>query len=164
LIALVIRRLFLFVFIVGAALLDTAEAQRSVIVMRHAERLDSSSDSPLSKVGEASAARLVSQFKYLGIKAIFVTEFARTAQTAEPLARSLGLKPIVVPAADPASLVQRLRSQHANDVVLVIGHSNTIPRILKDLGAKEEVVITDDQYNDVYIFTPGSSVLLRLHL
>jgi broad specificity phosphatase PhoE len=157
-------RFFLITFVWLVLSCGTVEAQRAVILVRHAERLDDSTDSPLSKAGEARAVRLAGQLKDAGIRAIYTTQYARTIQTAEPIASALGLKPITITASDVAALVNRLRTQNMNDVVLVIGHSNTLPSILTALGATEQITIADNQYDDLFVFIPGSpSILLRLH-
>ena len=48
-------------------------AQRAVFLVRHADRLNESEDSPLSKAGEARAQLLASLLKDAGITAIYVT-------------------------------------------------------------------------------------------
>ena len=53
-------------------------------------------DPDLSEAGRARAASLATALKDAGIVAIFTTEFKRTQQTAEPLAKALGLTVKVV--------------------------------------------------------------------
>ncbi len=77
-----------------------ADAQRAIVLLRHADRLDSSPDSPLSKAGEARALRLASLLLDAGITAIYTSEFKRTIKTAEPLALALKITPVRLPAAD----------------------------------------------------------------
>ena len=134
-----------------------AAAQTLVIAVRHAERADGGAgaqpmagapaDPLLSQAGEARAARLAGLLADSGITAIFTTEFRRTQDTAKPLAAKLGLTPIVVKGTDTADLLARLKSSHANDIVLVVGHSNTLPAIVKGLTGRN-VTIADSQYDD----------------
>jgi len=152
--------ILLFALVVNCT---TAAAQRAVIIVRHAERLDTSTDSPLSDVGRARAERLSSELKDAGITAIYTTQYRRTIETAEPLAKALGIKAEVVAATEQAKLLDRIRTVNANDVVLIIGHGNTLPTIIKALGAKEEVTIADAEYTNLFIFIPGPTpLLLRL--
>jgi broad specificity phosphatase PhoE len=139
-------------------------AQKAIIFVRHAERLDTSTDSVLSAKGEERAARLAKQLKDSGITAIYTTQFQRTIKTAEPIAKAIGVTPEVVPSTEQAKLVGRLKTQHANDVVLIVGHSNSIPALLKELGVKQNITIAEEQYDDLFVFNPGTGSVIRLHL
>jgi broad specificity phosphatase PhoE len=146
----------------------TAAAQHSVFVVRHAERADggatgmTASDPDLSDAGKARAQSLVAALKDAGITAIFVTEFKRTQQTAAPLAAALGLQPTVVPSRDMAALIEKLKGTAGN--VLVIGHSNTVPEVIKQLGVADAVKLADTDYDFLFVVTPGQPAsLVRLH-
>ena len=52
-------------------------------------------DQPLSSLGRRQAVRLARWFRGRGITGIWVSEYQRTAQTARPLARRLGIEPVV---------------------------------------------------------------------
>ena len=149
-----------------------ASAQQTVIVVRHAERADGGAsansmtdkpaDPPLSAVGEARAAKLAVMLSDAGVTAIFTTEFKRTQDTAKPLATKLGLKVIPVAGKDTPGLVARVRKDHAKDVVLIVGHSNTIPEIVQALTGKT-ITMKDEEYNAMYVLTPsaGTIALIR---
>lgn len=138
----------------------TAAAQQTIFVVRHAERADGgsagaaamaapSTDPPLSAAGRERAVRLASMLRSADITHIFITEFRRTRETAAPLAEQLHLTPVVSPSKEPASLLEQVRQ--AKGTVLVVGHSNTIPNLLKGLGIKEEITIPDAEYDRVFI-------------
>lgn len=118
---------------VAAVLLSAASAAaQTIFIVRHAERADATpgatmmaNDPELSPAGRERAAALASMLRDAGIAAIYVSEYKRTQQTAEPLANARGLRPTIVPAKDTAALVGTLRSARGN--VLVVGHSNSIP-------------------------------------
>jgi broad specificity phosphatase PhoE len=145
-----------------------ALAQQTVILVRHAERADGGAgaatmtgapaDPPLSAAGEARAARLAAMLADAGITAIFTTEFRRTQDTAKPLAAKLGLKTEVLPAKDTAALASVLKASHARGVILVIGHSNTVPDVIKALGGRT-VTMRDDEYDAMYILTPATGAV-----
>jgi len=63
-----------------------------------------------------------------------------------------GIEPIIYPPGDTAGLVARLRKR-AGDQVLVVGHSNTIPPLLQQLGVVEPVTIDELQYGDLWVVT-----------
>jgi broad specificity phosphatase PhoE len=131
-----------------------ASAQKAVFVVRHAERADQSRDSALSAAGEARAVRLARHLEDAGISAAFVTDLQRTRLTAAPLTNALGLKPIVLSAAATKEAVDQITREHAQDIVLVVGHSNTVPDVLKLFGHTEPVAIRDDEYDALFVLVP----------
>ncbi|MEO8500701.1 MAG: histidine phosphatase family protein, partial [Vicinamibacteria bacterium] len=89
----------------------------------------------------------------------------RTALTADPVAKAAGLKAIEVHSDATAELVERMKKEHPTDVVLTVGHSNSVPRILKLLGVAEPIVLGDTDYDNLFIVVPapsGTPTLLRL--
>jgi probable phosphoglycerate mutase len=61
------------------------------------ESLEGHADPPLAPEGEHQAAAVAARLAGESFAAIFVTPLQRTGQTAAPLARALGLEPVVVP-------------------------------------------------------------------
>jgi broad specificity phosphatase PhoE len=145
-----------------------AHAQQTVIFVRHAERADGGANSGamagapadplLSAAGRARAERLATMLRDAGIKAIYATEFHRTQDTAKPLASTLHLTVQTVAAKDTAVLVATIKKEHARDVVLVVGHSNTLPDAIKALGGPA-VTIADDEYDAIFVLNPASGAL-----
>jgi phosphohistidine phosphatase SixA len=147
-----------------------ASAQHAVFVVRHAERADAGrgaggmmdADPPLSRDGAARAESLARLLKDARIGVIITTEYKRTQQTAAPLARALGIRPAVIPAKDAGALTARLES--ASENVLVVGHSNTLPEIVKGLGVHEPVAIGEQDYDNLFIVVRDAAPrLIRLH-
>jgi broad specificity phosphatase PhoE len=142
-----------------------AFAQKAIVVVRHAEKFDQSADPVLSALGTARAEALARALKSLEVKAVYVTQYQRTALTAAPLLSTLGLKAVEVHSDATPELVERMKKEHPNDVVLTVGHSNSVPRILKLLGASEDIQLGDNDYDNLFIVVPAASgppVLLRL--
>lgn len=166
----VVRALVLgFVLLPGSTPL-VASAQELVYLVRHAERADqgapggqmqTQTDPLLSAAGEARAKRLAAMLRDAGVTSVFATEYRRTQDTARPLAAGLGLEVSVNPARDTAGLVARLRDRHADGVVLLVGHSNTVPDIIKALGGPD-VTIEDLEYDNLFIFIPATQTLSRI--
>jgi len=134
-----------------------ASAQRTIILVRHAEKLDHSEDPPLSAEGRARAGALANLLRSAGVTTIFTSEYRRTQATAEPIARQLKLTPQTVPARQVDALVAKLHAAPPDAVVLVVGHSNTLPTILARLGWKGTLDLEDRDYDDVFVVTPGGS-------
>ncbi len=148
-----------------AAGICPAYSQPTVVLVRHGEKLDSSRDPALSPAGEARAQRLMQMLASSGITTIYTTEFRRTELLAAPLARQLGLRPQVVPAADRAALLKKLAAHAHGETVLVVGHSNTVPAVLKGLGHGELVRIDEGEFDNLFVLVPRegkSPAMLRL--
>lgn len=141
-----------------------------VVLARHAEKdLSSIQDPPLSAEGEQRAQRLAQMFgrgKGAGrIDAIYVSDARRTQQTAAPLAERLGKQVVIVPAADTKGLAARVMHEHAGESVLIIGHSNTVPELIHELGDIDVPPIGDDEYDTLYVLSIpsfGNASLLRM--
>jgi len=163
--------------ILAAALLVPAlpvAAEQVVFVVRHAERAASAAtaapaqammtdDPPLSAAGEHRAAKLASMLASAGIRAIYTSEYRRTRQTAEPLAKQLGITVSTRPAKDPDGLIADVRSGDGN--VLIVGHSNTVPDLLRKLGVADAVTIGDNEYDNLFVVfrnRSGEATLVRL--
>lgn len=144
----------------GAALLlaDAAHAARAVILVRHAEKAaDPGPDPELSLEGEDRAIALTRFLRHNKIDAVFTSELRRTKDTAAVLVRQRGITPVVVKADDVKALVAQIQALPEDAVVLVVGHSNTVPSIIAALGVTDKVAIRDDEYGRVFVVTPTKS-------
>jgi broad specificity phosphatase PhoE len=116
----------------------------TVLLVRHAERLPDDRDPGLSEIGIAHAERLADILERAGISAIYVSEARRTRETAAPVAARTGVEPRVIEADRYKRLLRRLRWWHRSEVVLVVGHGNTVPLIAAGLGAEIGVIDAED--------------------
>ena len=157
-------------FLIVVSLAATAAAQQTVFVVRHAERADTAAgaaptmaaDPELSDAGRARADSLAAALEDAEVVAIFATEFKRTQATAAPLAKALGLQVTTISSKEPAKLIQAVKSAGGN--VLVVGHSNTVPAIVKDLGVAAPITVGDAEYDNLFVVTLGATPsVLRLH-
>jgi phosphohistidine phosphatase SixA len=137
-------------------------AQRAIILVRHAEKAADANEAtvPLSAEGRERAERLARMLANAGVTAIYATETDRAKQTAEPLARALKLDVRTYSPRDasgalaPQIVLEKIRKEDVNGVVLVVGHQNTVPNILEALGSKEKVEIGDKQFDDLFVVVP----------
>jgi len=150
------RRIVVCLFLAAAAL--PAAAQRAVILVRHAEKADASKDTALSEAGRTRAGKLAEMLAGAGVTAIYASEYRRTRETAEPLAALLRIPVQTIPAADAAGLIERLRGRHAEDIVLVVGHSDTLPKLLTLLGHETVETIADDDFGSVFVLVPRTGI------
>lgn len=143
----------------------------TVVVVRHAEKeLGTIEDPPLTAAGEQRAellGRLLGERGELGrIAAIFTSDTRRAQQTAAPLAERLGVQVRTTAADDIDGLVRNIGGEFRGENVLVVGHSNTVPDIVKALTGRDEVApMADSDYATMYIVTVptiGRASVLRL--
>ena len=139
-----------------------ATAQPSlVILVRHAERDTAPPRDPvLTAAGVARATALHRALAGAGIGSVITTQLQRTQLTAKPLTDSLRLTPIVVPASSPVAahaeaVAAAVRARPKGEVVLVVGHSNTIPAIIGALGGPRLPDLCDSQYSMLYMLEFG---------
>jgi phosphohistidine phosphatase SixA len=156
--AMLTRARFLRIVGPAVALLITAAsqaaAQQAVIVVRHAEKADQTPDAALSAKGRARAKALADLLRGAGVTHVFTSEFLRTRETAAPLAKALGLTAEQVPARDLPALVARLHALDPASIVVVVGHSNTIPPMLTVLGWPNTLDLHEGDYDDVFVLAP----------
>jgi phosphohistidine phosphatase SixA len=142
---------------------------KTLFLLRHADydlpRDGNVPDStPINAAGRARAESLARVVGKAGVTAIFTSEALRTQQTVIPLATQLGLRPSHIPALQQEELLQRVLSAETGAVVLVVGHSNTVPSIITALGAPFSGPSIQG-HDDLFIVTvvePGKANAVRL--
>ena len=61
-----------------------------------------------------------------------------------------------------ASLIEQVAAAKGN--VLVVGHSNTVPSVVKRLGVTAAVTVGDDEFDNLFVVSRGGAPsLLHLH-
>ena len=140
-------------------------AATTLILVRHAERADTSRDSPLSETGHVRARALQDALVGSGIDLIVVSQYQRTAETAAPLATALRLRPRVEPLEGEtpiaaARLAQRLMVEEAGRTILIVSHSDTVPAMLNALMGSDLPEL--DRYGDLFILTASPSAQPRV--
>ena len=141
----------------------TAVAGPTIFFVRHAEKATTGGDDmDLSEVGRARAESLATLLRDAEISAVYTSELKRTQQTAAPLAKALHLEPTVIPAKDQPALIEKLKGSPGN--VLVVGHGNTIPNLIKTLGITTPINIADNDYDNLFVVLLAEKPrLIRLH-
>ena len=146
------RTAFLVLAFLAVALLPDSDAAQSdlyVVLARHAEK-EAGDDPDLTAAGRARAAALAHALTQWPIEAVFVSQFTRTQATARPLERQFGIEATVVDAQDVDGLAARIRAE-GRRAVAIVGHSNTVPAIIRALGVAEVREIPEHQYDDLFV-------------
>ena len=143
-----------------------------VLVVRPADKAsDGTDDPPLSPAGverAARLARLLGPGPGPGIDVIFVSQYRRSLATAQPLASARGVPVITVPDNDLGALEKRIAHDFGGKRVLVVAHSDTVPKLVEDLGEGGRVAGLDaNDYGTAYLIAMprfGRPTVLRLTL
>lgn len=147
---MLVRLLALLATLVAVALVPVpALAQPIVYVVRHLHTPEGVRDPDLLPEGRHAAETLANLFPANERPtAIYVTDFARSRQTAAPTMARFSLTPIVYAPGDTPALVEMVRAQ--DGVVLIVGHSNTVPDIVAALGGTRPAPLSHPDFGDVW--------------
>lgn len=130
-------------------------AQDRVLLIRHAEKETTGSDPALTDVGRQRAVDWSVMLKDAGIDAVYSSEFTRTRMTAGIIADTLGIPRHEHPAADAIGLIDLLGFDHEGETVLVVGHTDTIPRLLAQYGVDQVMAIPEDRFDNLFFVVPS---------
>ena len=127
-----------------------------VFLVRHAEKVpDGSRDQPLLPEGEERAKRLADLLHHAQVSNVWSTDFQRTRDTASPLADGLGLDVELYDPRELEALAETLRATPGRH--LVVGHSNTTPKLVELLGGEGGPKIEEKaEYGRLYVLVLGS--------
>ena len=91
-------------------------------------------DPDITEAGRDRAAAWARLLSDAGLDLVITSDAKRTRETGGIIAEHLGLPTDSLPAADVAGLVDMLEFDHAEDRVLIVGHTETIPGMLELLA------------------------------
>ena len=122
-------------------------------LIRHAEKIrtnKSDRDPALNEKGIIRALNWKEYFIDKDISKIYSTNYKRTIETVKPLQEAMGLATILY---SPSSIDYKdFISSNKGEIVLVVGHSNTIPNFVNELINEQVYTQIDDLNNsNLYI-------------
>jgi broad specificity phosphatase PhoE len=143
----------------------TAAMAQTVIIVRHAEKADGSADPVLSEAGQARAQALAAALTDAHPSVILTSPLQRTRLTAAPTADYHSTTPEAVPLAGgveahAAAVAVRVRALPEDAVVLIVGHSNTVPAIARALGYAAAADMPECEYDrmtTLHLMADGSA-------
>lgn len=138
----------------------------TIILVRHAEK-GAGQDPPLTPAGQQRAEALREALSNSGVSTIYVSNFQRTQQTAAPTATAHGLTPIVVAISGTAEshaaeVASRIRALTPGTRILVVGHSNTVPLIMQELGVTNPPSIAETEFDRFFVVLRRKDATTRL--
>lgn len=131
----------------------------AIYLVRHGEKASVGQDPDLTALGQARAQAIATMLHRTGITRIFSTPTNRTRQTARPLAMRLGVEVELYDPRAPKALVEKVKA--LSGPVLVVGHSNTLPELVRLFGGAPGSDIGDDEYDRLYQLTPAAGGAVR---
>lgn len=141
---------------------------KTIVLVRHAEKDVSPTadkgDPILTAEGRERAIRLMNAVKRYKPHEIFSTDFKRTRDTAAPIAAKRKKQIQIYDSTKPADLVAKILMSNT-DHYLIVGHSNTIPRLV-NLLAKKEVFrdLLDGEHSVIYVVRMKNGVLTKIEI
>ena len=141
-----------------------ADEAVTVFLVRHAERLDDSPNSPLNDIGRERVERLRTLLADVDFTPVHSTNLTRTLDTARPIADDDGVELTLYSPGELEELAETIRATPGRH--LVSGHSNTTPRLAEALGGEPHGPIDEMEYDRLYIIViqpgqPAVTTLLR---
>lgn len=149
----------------GAAAEEAPLAPRTLIVVRHAEKAVDSDDPKnpgLDERGIERAAALARLLANAGVTHLWATEYRRTQESLAPLGHAAEVEVTIREARDVEGTARHLSTLPAASVVVVAGHSNTVPALVRALGGSidrldEAGNLGEHEYDRLFLLTLTST-------
>lgn len=158
-----------FVVLIGTIGTAAQSSTKTIVLVRHAEKavateMDKGGDVELSAEGRERAARLMKIVKRYKPHEIFATDYKRTKQTVEPVAKYRKKEVQTYDPSKQTEFIQKIMSSDT-DHYLIAGHSNTIPFLANAL-AKKEVFrqMPDNEYGVIWVIRMKNGVLTKVEI
>jgi len=162
----IISLIYVGLMIPGYGSYTNLDSVTTIFLVRHAEKVKDGSDDPvLTPEGKARADELMYILKHVRLDVIYSTPYKRTKQTVLPTAEDKNLK-IQNYKPGERGFLEKIINSHPGGVVLIVGHSNTIPVLANELaGSKKFNNLNDTTYDNLFIahvYPDGQSNIIRM--
>lgn len=125
----------------------------TVYLTRHYEKAPGQ-DPALTERGKARAHALAEYLSDKKIEKVYSTNYQRTLQTGEPVAKQNAIEVIRYAPDELQAMAKIARKSQQN--ILIVGHSNTTPELISQLGGPN-VTISESDYGTLYEITFSDS-------
>lgn len=151
----------LLIFLAFCGISSFAFAQQDppetkIFIVRHAEK-KAGNDPLLTEAGNRRAGDLMRKLQHEGIKKIYVSRFRRTQNTGDSMRIQLKIDTVHYTADTLCDELVNTIMQHRDfgKTILIIGHSNTIPQIIRKLGVADHPFgdIPDNEFDNLFLIT-----------
>lgn len=124
-----------------------------IYIVRHAEK-DTGNNPGLTTAGQQRAGDLMRYLRHKNIHRIYTTNYRRNDMTADSLRLQLHIDTVhYSPKATSAKLFEMIKANaDLNTHILFIGHSNTVPLLLKNFGYNDYPYsdLADNAFDDIF--------------
>ncbi|GAA0823698.1 hypothetical protein GCM10009111_33750 [Colwellia asteriadis] len=120
----------------------------SLYLVRHAEKQSDKDNPSLTSCGLFRAKQLATMLSETGINKVYSTSYQRTLQTATPFAMQSSLSVKHYSPKNLADFAFQLKQQQQSS--LIVGHSNTTPKLVELLTGKKVTKLSEDNYQMLY--------------
>lgn len=149
----------------GFTQLKNGVVEGSFYIVRHAEK-DTGNNPALKQIGYLRAGDLYRELKDKGISKIYVSQYRRTELTADSLRIYNKIETVQYKAyQEEDGIWSKITADPIKDqVVLIVGHTNNIPDIIRKLGVNDFNVIElpDNEYDNLYlVMVKGNRATLK---
>lgn len=162
----IIISIFLGLSFVSIASVNLSAQEREVtlILVRHAEKVDDSADPELSPAGKERAERLIRTVGKYRPGAFYSTNYKRTRDTLAPLASKRKKVVQIYDPRKPQELIDNILKSGTKRFV-ISGHSNTVPA-LANLITKKELFknLVDSEYSVIWLIKMKQGKVIRFEL
>jgi phosphohistidine phosphatase SixA len=153
------RNSWMLAVVLACSLGAFAQDAGNIFVVRHSEKVSETADA-LSAAGQTRANCLALTLRDTNIKTVITSPTQRARQTAEPTANEFKIKSEDTQADNFTAIAARAREASKQGDVLIIGHSNTIPQIVKELTGAQ-VLVEDIAYDKMFVVSGAKTIMLR---
>jgi broad specificity phosphatase PhoE len=138
----------------GPVVAETSpEAPKTIVLVRHGERITPEGNVALSEKGRERAKALSYAIADLNLHAIYTSQMIRTIETAAPVAEATRIKSEVIPVEKTDALVEKLKQLPPGKSALVVNHSGALHTIVEKLGASKVPPVREDEFDRLLIVT-----------
>ncbi len=129
------------------------KAGTTIYLVRHAEK-DTGNNPSLTQAGFKRAKDLLIYLHTEGVSKIYSTKYKRTNQTADSLKITFNLTTVIYEADTIGNdLVAKIKANgDEGKTILVVGHSNTVPKLIRRLGVSSYEVqnLGDNEFDNIF--------------
>ena len=152
---------FLLIFLITTVFQNMAFAQQEpgvtkIFIVRHAEK-ETGKDPLLTEAGNTRAGDLMRALQNEGIQKIYVSQYKRTQNTGDSLRLQLKIDTVHYLADTLCDNLINTIMEHSDfgKTILIIGHSNTLPQIIRKLGVTDYPYgdIPDNEFDNLFLVT-----------